>query len=172
MTIFEGIRAQVGARDVAELYGLRFGRNGRALCPWHDDHHPDLRFYENGTCHCFACHAGGDAVALTAQLFGIQPIEAARKINSDFHLGLDEDSPQVPLGPSKAEIRRERLEAERQEWGALCEVVQQADKRLATFSAESAWDDPRFVAVLQARSRANNELDNIWEEVISRGRGG
>ena len=48
MTVFELVRQEVTAEDVARLYGLKFGRNGRAVCPWHSDHHPDLRFYENG----------------------------------------------------------------------------------------------------------------------------
>ena len=37
MTVFELVKQEVTAEDVARLYGLKFGRSGRATCPWHDD---------------------------------------------------------------------------------------------------------------------------------------
>ena len=75
------------------------------LCPWHDDHRPDLAFYGE-RCYCHACHQGGDAVALTARLHGLTMAEAARKINADFRLGLDLDAPAKPAGPTEAQRRR------------------------------------------------------------------
>lgn len=86
MTVFELVRQEVTAEAVARLYGLKFGRNVRAVCPWHSDHHPDLAFSLNGTAYCHACHAGGDAVALAAQILGLTPKEAAERLRSDFHL--------------------------------------------------------------------------------------
>lgn len=81
--LFERIRERVTARDAAAMYGLEIGRSGRARCPWHDDKHPDLAFYDE-RCYCHACHEGGDAVALTAKLYGLTPLDAARKVNVDF----------------------------------------------------------------------------------------
>lgn len=170
--LFEAIRERVTARQAAEAYGLAIHANGRALCPWHEDHHPDLRFYDNGACYCFACHSGGDAVALTARLHGETMLEAARRINADFRLGLDADAPVKPSGPSEAERRRAQREADRRRWGTLCEIVRQADGRLAAFVDGSAWDDPGFVGALRARSRAELALDNEWAEVTARGRAG
>ena len=80
--LFDAIRQRVTARQAAEAYGLSISRGGRALCPWHDDHKPDLAFY-GPRCYCHACHAGGDAVALTAQLHGLTMVEAAQKIKAD-----------------------------------------------------------------------------------------
>ena len=66
MTIFELIREEVSARQVAELYGLRFDKSGRGFCPWHDDgKHAALKFFDDGRgCYCHACHMHGDAVSL------------------------------------------------------------------------------------------------------------
>ena len=44
--------------EAAKRYGLTF-RGQRALCPWHEDSHPDLAFYRDGKCYCHACHHGG-----------------------------------------------------------------------------------------------------------------
>ena len=162
MTIFELVRQEVTAEDVARLYGLRFGRNGRAVCPWHDDHHPDLRFYENGTCFCFACHAGGDAVALAAQILGLTPKEAAERIRSDYHLDQPISSRPDPTTKIKAKQRRDEDERFNTRWGYLCDVLHEADAELPRYDQETAWDNPRFVAVLKARSLADEQL-NVME---------
>lgn len=58
--LFDAVRDGVTAEAAAHFYGLQFGRNGRAVCPWHDDHSPDLAFYDGGArCYCHACHGGG-----------------------------------------------------------------------------------------------------------------
>lgn len=159
---FDLIRQNVTARQAAERYGLKFGRNGRALCPWHDDHTPDLRFYdESATCFCFACHAGGDAVALTAQLFGLSMADAARKVVSDFRLDIPADAPR-PVGPTAAELRRSELQREEERWTFLCDVVREADERLRRVTPENIPDD--FDAIVAARARADLELEQMWEE--------
>lgn len=169
--LFDAIRQRVTARQAAETYGLSIHRNGRALCPWHDDHRPDLAFY-GVRCYCHACHAGGDAVSLVAQLHGLTMVEAARRINVDFRLGLDADTPVKPTGPTEAERRQTQREQDRRRWGTLCEIVRQADARLLAFHDGSAWDNPTFLQTLEARSRAEMTLDNLWAEVMARGRAG
>lgn len=47
--------------------------NQRAICPFHDDHRPSLRFYRSresgrGLYHCFTCGAHGDAYDLVKKL--------------------------------------------------------------------------------------------------------
>ena len=166
LTLFEAIRARVPARDAAERYGLRF-RGNRAPCPWHDDTHPDLAFYENGTCYCHACHHGGDAAALTARIFGLSMREAARKLNADFGLGLDTEAPVPQAERNRIEWERERRRQEqdrqRQEWVFLCRVRREADRAVEKAAARGdlAWDDPAFARALALRSRADNEMDRI-----------
>ena len=169
MSIFEAIRARVSAREAAERYGLGF-RGNRARCPWHDDTHPDLAFYESGTCYCHACHHGGDAAALTAQIFGLTMIGAARKINADFGLGLDTKSALLPEDRKRIEqrhtARRRETEQRRDEWAFLCAVRHEADRIIKAAEQKAAdrdlvWDDPAFQAALSRRARADNELDRM-----------
>ncbi len=37
MNVFEAVKQAVTARQAAELYGIRVGRNGMAVCPFHVD---------------------------------------------------------------------------------------------------------------------------------------
>lgn len=94
MNIFQEVKSYVTARQAAEQYGIRVGKNQMACCPFHDDHHPSMKIDTN--YYCFACGAKGDVIGLTASLFGLSPYEAARKLIADFQL------------PLTAEKRRER----------------------------------------------------------------
>ena len=172
MTLFDAIRERVTARDAAEVYGLYFGRNRRARCPWHDDDNPDLTFYANGTCYCHACHNGGDAVALTAQIFGLSMIEAAKKVNADFHLGLDAEKPVSVIVRNQIEQRRQErekaVEAKRREWSFLCDVKHEAERqadavvsKLKPNEFDKAWDDPKFCRALKYLSRVENDLEEL-----------
>lgn len=84
MNFFNQIKEHVAARDAALKYGLQINRNGMTRCPFHDDHTPsmkiDQRFY------CFGCQASGDVITLTARLFDLSNIDAAKKLIEDFNL--------------------------------------------------------------------------------------
>lgn len=110
--LFEYIRGGVTAREAAEMYGLEF--NGmRARCPWNAaETRFNLSFERNGRCHCFACGAGGDAIDLTAQLFGLSLLDAAKKLNADFRLGVDEAGTPSPEMIAR-QRERERIKQER-----------------------------------------------------------
>ena len=86
------IKAAVTPADAAERYGLTVGRNGMTLCPFHDDHHPSLKLYDDHF-FCFACEAHGDVIDLTAKLLGISIPEAIRRLEEDFSICLN-GSPQ------------------------------------------------------------------------------
>ena len=69
MNVFEVVKENVTARQAAEAYGLKVGRTGMACCPFHSDMSPSMKLDER--YYCFGCGATGDAVDLTAKLFGI-----------------------------------------------------------------------------------------------------
>lgn len=97
MNIFQEVKERVTARQVAERYGLKVRRNGMACCPFHNDKHPSMKIDQN--YYCFACGAKGDAVNYVAVLFGLSQLEAVKKINEDFSLGISIE---------KTEIRRKQ----------------------------------------------------------------
>jgi hypothetical protein len=75
---------------VAAAYGLNPERNGMVRCFSHDDRRASAKLYP-GRLHCFACNKSWDAVALVGEMFGLAPIDSARRISSDFGLGLFPD---------------------------------------------------------------------------------
>lgn len=98
---FAELRQQISAADAARAYGIFIGRNGMACCPFHSDRTPSCSF-KNGFFHCFGCGIGGDSIEFAARLFGISRIDAAKKLNADFGLGL-------LFGQPLSHVERERL---------------------------------------------------------------
>lgn len=47
MNIFQEVKSYVTAKQAAEQYGIRVGRNQMACCPFHDDHHPSMKIDTN-----------------------------------------------------------------------------------------------------------------------------
>lgn len=162
--LFERVREGVPARTAAEFYGLEIGRNGRALCPWHDDKNPDLAFYEDGRCYCHACHRGGDSIALTAQVFGLSMLDAAKKLNADFRLCVDEAGSPPPSGVSRSEKRRQLRKWRADRYSEVCEVETDAKAQLARM--EGDWDQPGFRAMLTALALAQDELDCLHAATV------
>ncbi len=106
--LFARCHEAVSAEEAARRYGIDTER-GMAHCVYHDDRHPSMAF-RNGRFNCWACGAHGDSIDLTAKLFHLTPIDAVRKLNDDFDLGLPLDR-----SPSDEELAHEalrRLEAD------------------------------------------------------------
>lgn len=60
--------------DIAMRLGIRVDR-GKALCPFHDDHSPSLRFKYN-RYKCFACGQSGDAIRLAQHVLSASFVDA------------------------------------------------------------------------------------------------
>ena len=161
-TLFNLVREQVSARDAAVAYGLHINRYGKARCPWHNDNRPSLSFKGNW-CKCFACNNGGSAIDLTAQLYGLTPLEAANKLNDDFRIGADSNAAVRPVGPSKVEVRQMKRREFNAVWGMLCAQEQTAYKFLARCTPEDA-DSPVFKAFLAEFAIAQDMLNNLQGE--------
>lgn len=162
--LFDTVRDSVTALQAAEAYGLRLYRHNKARCIWHDDKNPSLSFdSRTGKCKCFVCGGGGSSIDLTAQLFGISPTEAARRLAEDFRILPGPDGWKPPQGPSKAQIRHDAEEWARQRWSHLCEVESEAREALKRFPAtEETWNKPGFLRVLKALGAAQIELERLW----------
>lgn len=128
MNCFEEIRNRLDIRTVAERYGIRIKRNNTCLCPFHDDHHPSAHIYPNAF-HCFTCNVHYDILGFVMELFGLSAIDAAKKLNDDFNLGISfgyEKEYHKPKYSEAAEIReikrkkRERFEKwEQKAWQTI-----------------------------------------------------
>ena len=82
MKLFEAVKEAVTARNAAEYYGIKVGRNGMAVCPFHPDKNPSMKLDKR--YHCFACQADGDVIDFVAKYFNLSVKESAEKLAEDF----------------------------------------------------------------------------------------
>ncbi len=110
MSLFTQVKSQITTRQAAESYGLKVSRNGMACCIFHNDRHPSMKIDER--YYCFSCHATGDVIDFTAQLFGLSPLDAAKKLAADFgiHPLPPAQSAAIPKIPPALSERKETLE--------------------------------------------------------------
>lgn len=107
MNLFQNVKYGVSCREAAERYGVSVNRQGKALCPFHNDRHPSLYVADNHY-FCFACGAHGDVIDFAADFFDLPLYEAAQRLAADF--GIDTDRP-----PTKKILKKRRQQTEAQQ---------------------------------------------------------
>lgn len=110
---YEAVKASVTVPDAARLYGMDVDRHGKALCIFHNDHRPSMQLYP-GRFVCFSCRASGTVIDLAAQLLGLTPADAVRRLNADFGLNLPLDCDETPEERAETRRRREVRDTEQQ----------------------------------------------------------
>lgn len=95
MTVFEAAR-QVDCIQAAERLGLQLKRSGSrrfTRCLFHAENTPSMCLYpDTGGFYCFGCNEHGDVIRLYQQVLGIDALEAAKRICTDFGLAYDQRS--------------------------------------------------------------------------------
>lgn len=121
MNIAEEIRERVTTADFCRHIGLKVGRNGSALCPFHGDRKtPSLKVYSDPSrgWHCFGCHKGGTVIDFAMAWYGITFGQALLRLDSDFGLNLPvtrkETHEYIARRREVARIRAERRKREQQ----------------------------------------------------------
>lgn len=112
---FREVQSLVSAQNAARHYRLPLNRKGLALCPFHPDKHPSMSFHK-GRFRCWSCGAAGDSIDLTSHLFNLTPLEAVRKMNEDFSLGLPIDKPITPSERQEAEEQERKRRDQSNTW--------------------------------------------------------
>ena len=158
MNVFEAVKQSVTTRQAAEHYGVRVGRNGMCVCPFHNDKNPsmkvDRRFY------CFGCGATGDVIDFVARLFGLSSYEAAKKLAYDF--GIDPDKPPAAMAlkkpyPLAQAFRNDEIHCQR----VLCDYLHLLERWKVEYAPQSPEDelDDRFVEACHMIEYVNDLLD-------------
>lgn len=108
------IRA-ISITEVARRLGDSLKREGavyKTLCPWHDDKHPSLTFYERTNenhCHCFSCGQGGDVIAYVMQHEQWSFQEACQWLSNEFGISTSQGGWKArPLPKLKPEAKAEK----------------------------------------------------------------
>jgi len=149
VTIFERVKAGVSVRDAAQHYGMKISNNNMICCPFHNDRHPSMKLNRD-YFFCFACGATGDVIDFVGRLFGIRPIEAARRIAADFGINTDK-----PFTPTALKPRYPKVKAFREDeiycFHVLCDylkILEDWKVRYAPKSPDEEIDD-RFAEACQ-----------------------
>ena len=109
--MFQTVKSMVNIVDVCEMYNVQLDRAYKAKCPFHNEKTASFSVSpKKQIFHCFGCGEGGDAITLVGKLFNLSPLDACKKINEDFQLGITNDK------PSRAIMDRRRKIQAFQQW--------------------------------------------------------
>ena len=94
MNVFKAVKQSVTTRQAAEHFGIRVGRNGMCVCPFHADKNPSMKV--DRRFHCFGCQADGDVIDFVSRLEAVSPKEAALMLAQDFSIPYEDYAPKMP----------------------------------------------------------------------------
>lgn len=160
MTVFEIAKEKLAMRDVLESYGITVNRNGMCSCPFHSEKTPSCKVYSD-SLHCFGCGEHHDIISFTKMYFNLgTQLDALKKLNDDFNLGLSLDKSQNKLsqldrssGSNESEyIKRKRekeqyADWERNAWKTLRDRFRLMREFKEKYAPKNPYDniDSRFV---------------------------
>lgn len=171
MTLFQTVKEAVSTRQAAGRYGVQVGKGGMACCPFHPDKTPSMKV--DSRFHCFGCGADGDVIAFTAKLFGLRPVEAARKLAADFAVPFSEKERGQPrrFSAKKRETPRVSPEeryrlAEARCFRTLCRYFHLLEDWEREFAPKNPDEPlhPRFLEAVQKKDAVSH-----WLEVLQCG---
>ena len=163
MNLFQTIKAAVTVKQAAALYGLPITTTGMTRCPFHEDHTPSMKL-NDAYYYCFGCGATGDVIDLTARIFDLSSLQAARKLAQDFGFGPDKPpSSAVALSRPPAAFSDTK-----QEDIAYCfrvlhdyhDLLTRWRTEFAPRSPEETLDD-RFVEALHMLATVDDLIDRL-----------
>ena len=131
MSIFEDVKQRLNIRQVIEHYGYKVNRHGQFVCAFHNDHKPSASI-KRDYFNCFVCGAGGDLITFTAKLHGLSNIDACKKLDQDFHLGLSQQ-PVSHIDRLKADRERAKRQAELKRQKEIENLIQHTGLVLADY---------------------------------------
>ena len=160
-------------REVAEMYGFRVnGHTHKILCPFHGDKNPSLLCYPGKRgWFCFVCNQGGSVLDFVMLLFGLDFIDACKKLNEDFQLGLaigetltDDQKHEAALAIRKRRAEMERQQAEEKVLFTAYHAALDRFTALDRIAIENEPQDP-FSELSPKYCYAAKRLDAAWNDV-------
>lgn len=159
--IFQQVKREVTTLDAAQAYGIEVRRNGMACCPFHDDRHPSMKVDER--YHCFACGEDGDVIDFVGGLFGLRPIDAARKLAQDFGVPVDDTVPPThPKEPVRKKYKNWRDDLTR-DFAVLCDYIALLDDWMADYAPKNDGHapHPKFIEACRLREPLCHVRDTV-----------
>ena len=166
MSIFKEIKSRLNMKDVAEMYSLKVNRSGFCLCPFHAEKTPSMKIYDDGF-KCFGCGEGGDIIKFVEKQFDLSPINAWRKLNDDFGLGIDINGGIDSNTRSEYMLMAERKQKLKDKENCAFGIVSDYLRLLNRYSHEyrprnlNEIPDKRFMEFLTNYDTASNVFDEL-----------
>ena len=163
MNVFEAVKQSVTTRQAAERYGIRVGKNGMAVCPFHNDKNPSMKV--DRRFHCFGCQADGDVIDFASRFRGIGAKEAALLLAQDFSVPY-EDRGNAPKSRIRPKLRQESEKQQFRRMERHCfkvlsdyyHLLRRWKKEYAPRQPDGEWH-PLFMEALQRESHVEYLLD-------------
>ena len=160
---FKAVKQSVTTRQAAEHFGIRVGRNGMCVCPFHADKNPSMKV--DRRFHCFGCQADGDVIDFVSRLENVSPREAALMLAQDFFIPYEDKEPPSRSRP-KRNPRKESPEQQFKRMERYCfrvlsdyhNLLRRWKRDYAPKTPEEEWH-PLFVEALQKQSHVEYLLD-------------
>ena len=166
MNVFEAVKQSVTTRQAAEHYGIRVGRNGMCVCPFHDDKNPSMKV--DRRFHCFGCQADGDVIDFVSRLENVSPKEAALMLAQDFSIPYEDREPPSRSHRPKPRQRQESPEQqfkrmERHCFRVLSDYHNLLRRWKRDYAPKTPDEDfhPLFVEALQKQDYVDYLLDTL-----------
>ena len=165
MNVFKAVKQSVTTRQAAEHFGIRVGRNGMCVCPFHADKNPSMKV--DRRFHCFGCQADGDVIDFVSRLEAVSPKEAALMLAQEFSIPYED---REPPGRRKPKPRQETPEQrfcrmERYCFRVLSDYYHLLRRWKRDYAPKTPDEDfhPLFVEALQRKSYTEYLLDSFLD---------
>ena len=142
MNYADEIRDRVPASELLPFYGMNVDRAGFCTCPFHQgDKNGSLKVYPGDRgWHCFGCGAGSSVVDFVMQYFGLSFLDAQKKINDDFRLGLSFGERLSTRERAEAAEKVRKQQERARAWENRKKALQSAvDKTLTAYVILDKW---------------------------------
>lgn len=172
------IKAIVTMPDAIGMYTGSTPRHSRIPCPLHGGKHDNLWFNDTIFC-CFVCGIKGDVIAFTQKLFDLSFMDAIKKLNDDFGVGIVFDRPltirekHAAMKARKAQLqkaheRKVRVEAWDAEYWAKIEEYIRLEAQKQKYAPKSLDEevDPRYIEACVKLESAAYAIDCIPERPV------
>ncbi len=162
MNLFETLKDQVSVPQAADYYGLKIFPGNKVCCPFHRDKHPSMKLNPK-YYYCFGCQAGGDVIALVANLFEISSYNAAKKLAYDF--GIDANSTDryaKPSEPHKSAYQQAKDNETRCQ-RVICDYLHLLEHWAVKYSPQNPDEEfhPHYVEYAQMYSHIEDLADKL-----------
>ena len=159
MNVFEAVKQSVTTRQAAEHFGIRVGRNGMCVCPFHADKNPSMKV--DRRFHCFGCQADGDVIDFVSRLEAVSPKEAALMLAQAFSIPYEDKEPPRHRKPRQEPPEQRFRRMERYCFRVLCDYRNLLRRWKQDYAPKTPDEDshPLFVEALQKQDYVDYLLD-------------